>query len=105
VLVIRHKRVMLLALQGGTHDVPPEDRPPVRGTTCKPNLSKSSWAIRSSLHVRLSQALWRISACRSAGSGGRPGFDFLCQNRRNPWRYQSRGSDAKHQQCATNCTR
>jgi hypothetical protein len=58
----------------------------VRGDTRRPSLSRSSLAIRSCPHVGFSQAIRRIRACRSAGSGGRPDCDFRRQNRRNPWR-------------------
>src|SRR5262245_41115104 len=42
----------------------------------------------SSPHDGLSRAMQRMSACRSAGMGGRPGVDCHRQNSRNPWRCQ-----------------
>jgi hypothetical protein len=56
----------------------------VRGDTCKPRLRRSSLAMRSSPHVGLSRAIRRMSACRSAGIGGRSGLDVHRQNHRNP---------------------
>ena len=60
----------------------------VRGDTRRPSLSSSSLAMRSWPHVGLSWAIWRMSACNSAGIRGRPGRDFQRQNSRNPWRCQ-----------------
>ena len=46
----------------------------VRGDTRRPSLSNSSLAMRSSPQDGLSRAIRRMSACRSGGIGGRPGW-------------------------------
>ena len=53
-----------------------------------PSLTSSSFAIRSSPHTGLSQAILRISVRNSVGIGGRPSLHLNRQNKRHPVRCQ-----------------
>jgi hypothetical protein len=61
----------------------------VRGDTRMPSFSNSSFAMRSSPHVRFDAAIIAISRCTSTGIVGRPGArDVQRQNSRKPFRCQ-----------------